>query len=58
VCRTAVTPMSAPRCLGPPLPQKQRPRTIPIVACWLVETRLRGWGRRTRTQKCRGKISL
>jgi hypothetical protein len=25
---------------------------------WRTETALRGWGRRTRTQKCRGKISL
>jgi hypothetical protein len=27
-------------------------------ACWLVETRLRGWAYEIRTQKCRRKLSL
>jgi hypothetical protein len=30
----------------------------PVIRQWLVETRLRGWGGRTRTQKCRRKLSF
>jgi protocatechuate 3,4-dioxygenase beta subunit len=44
--------VQAPRCSVDYLPGNV------AQACWLVETRLRGWGGRTRTQKCRRKLSF